>query len=229
VTLYLLSGWATTNAIWEPIAPMLNDGLKIECIDWKAAIEGELGRRLKGNPERCIVAGWSMGGQIALSQAANHHDVLAGLFLISSMTCLVGSGCRPGVSEEIPIQIGELIQRNRRLYLRAFFTQCLGPARNTRILHGLMEQSDSFPEELLLSGLEFMSEKKAVSTGDIPVMVVHGREDRVIPWKCSEYIARRVKGSVRAEYLDDAGHLLPVLEPAKIADLLNEFCDSCAC
>ena len=68
--LYLLSGWATRRSVWKPAMKVLTDKLDVEEVDWWKAIDGDLDRRIAKNPERCIVAGWSMGGQIALQAAA---------------------------------------------------------------------------------------------------------------------------------------------------------------
>lgn len=205
---------------------ILTDKLDIELVDWWKAIDGDLDRRIAENPERCIVAGWSMGGQIALRAAACNPDNVAGLFLVSSMTCLVERGKRPGVSRETPQKIKVMLERNRKVYLRAFFTQCLYPIADPRIIGSLMEESDSITMDTLLSGLAYMSDTEAGLTFEAPLMVVHGRDDNVIPWKCSEYISRHTAHS-SATYIEKAGHLLPVVKPETVGNLLNEFSEYC--
>ena len=224
--LYLVSGWAATSTVWKPVLKNLSDKLDIEPVDWPEAINGELDRRITENPERCIVAGWSMGGQIALRTAELNPGKIAGLFLVSSMCCLVEQGGRPGVSRDIPEKIKVMLERNRKVYLRAFFEQCLCPAKDTCIIADLLEESDSISMESLMSGLEYMSDTDAGLTPEIPMMMVHGRDDRVIPPQCSEYIMRNSSLS-RAAFIENAGHLLPLVKPEIVGDLLNELSKYC--
>lgn len=224
--LFFVSGWATKNSVWKSVMEILMDKQDAEVVDWWKAINGELDRRIAENAERCIVAGWSMGGQIALQAAARNPDNLAGLFLVSSMSCLVERGGRPGVSGKIPHQIQIMLERNRRVFLRAFFTQCLHPMKDARIIENLLNDSDSFSMATLLAGLEYMAEMEAVLTLKVPLMTVHGRGDHVIPWECSEYISRHAAHSSE-EYLEKAGHLLPVVKPEIVGNLLNEFSEYC--
>ena len=206
---------------------ILTDKLEVEEVDWWKAIDGELDRRIAENHERCIVAGWSMGGQIALRAAAANPDNIAGLFLVSSMTCLVERGMRPGVSGHTPQKIKVMLKRNRKVYLRAFFSQCLYPAADPRIIGNLLEESDSISMESLMRGLEYMSDTEAGLAFEAPLMLVHGRDDNVIPWRCSEYISRNTPGDSREVYIEKAGHLLPVVKPEIVRDLLNEFSECC--
>lgn len=225
--LYLVSGWATKSTVWDPVIKILKDELDVECVDWWSAIDGELGRRITGSPDRCIIAGWSMGGQISLVEAARHPYNIAGLFLISSMACLVEKGERPGVTREAPFQIRAVLKRNRKGYLRSFFTRCLSPFQNSQLVDNLLNESDSITMDTLLSGLEFMAGTEARYTAEAPVMTIHGREDGIIPWECSEYISSNASGHSRVKYLKKSGHLLPLTEPETTGNLLNEFCDYC--
>ncbi len=224
--LYLVSGWATTGIIWKAVAERLADRLDIESVEWWEAIDGELDRRIAENHEKCIVAGWSMGGQIALRAAALNPGRIAGLFLASSMCCLVERGGRPGVSRKIPKEIKVMLERNRKVYLRAFFTRCLDPVTDTGIIGNLLEESDSISMESLMSGLEYMSDTDAGLTPEIPLMMVHGRDDKVIPPECSEYIMRNTSIS-RAAYIENTGHLLPLVKPEIVGCLLNELSEYC--
>ena len=224
--LYLVSGWAATGAVWKPVLKNLTDKLDIEPVDWREAIDGELDRRIAENTERCIVAGWSMGGQVALRAAELNPGRIAGLFLVSSMCCLVERGGRPGVSRDVPEKIKVMLERNRKVYLRAFFAQCLCPEKDTRIIANLLDESDSITMESLMSGLEYMFDTDAGLSPGIPLMMVHGRDDKVIPPECSEYIMRNTSLS-RAAYIENAGHLLPLVKPEIVGDLLNELSEYC--
>ena len=143
------------------------------------------------------------------------------------MTCLVEREGRPGVPRQTPQKIKVMLKRNRKVYLRAFFTQCLCPTADPRIIGNLLEESDSINMNTLLSGLDYMSDTEAGLTRGAPLMLVHGRDDNVIPWRCSEYISRHNADNSRVVYIEKAGHLLPVVKPEIVGDLLNEFSEYC--
>jgi len=224
--LFLVSGWATKSTVWNAVMEILGDEFDIELIDWWKAIDGELNRRTGETSEKCVVAGWSMGGQIALRAANLNPCNIAGLFLVSSMACLVKQGGRPGVSSKTPHQIKVLLERNRKVYLRAFYAQCLDPLKDARIIDNLLEESDSITNSALLSGLEYMADTEAGLNFRIPLMAVHGRDDNVIPWECSEYICMNSPLS-QVKYIENAGHLLPLVKPETVGELLNEFSEYC--
>ena len=56
---------------------------------------------------------------------------------------------------------------------------------------------------------------------DAPTLVVHGREDRMLPVTNAEPIARAIPGA-RLEILDGVGHLFWIEEPARSAALVRE-------
>jgi pimeloyl-[acyl-carrier protein] methyl ester esterase len=228
VKLYLVSGWATTNSIWNGVIGSLSEEMHLEYIDWWEAMDGELENRITEGEEDSILIGWSMGGQIALDTAAKCCENLCGLFLVSPFTCLVENGSRPGVSRDVPDRIDAYLGRNRKAYLRAFFKDCIYPSKDPVTINSLLRASDEIRMSWLRSGLLYMSNTETDVNREIPLMIIHGRDDKVIPWECSQYIGQESSNCTSEVYIDNAGHLLPVLEPERIGNLLNEFCSYCS-
>jgi pimeloyl-ACP methyl ester carboxylesterase len=53
-------------------------------------------------------------------------------------------------------------------------------------------------------------------------LIVHGREDRLIPKEHAEAYHDGVVGS-RLVHVEDAGHLLPLEKPAELVRLITDF------
>lgn len=55
-----------------------------------------------------------------------------------------------------------------------------------------------------------------------PALIIWGREDRVVPVECGEQY-RRLLPNARLTVLDQCGHLPPLEQPDRFADLVTEF------
>ena len=60
------------------------------------------------------------------------------------------------------------------------------------------------------------------SLGDLPVLVMSGEDDRIIPAAEARALAEVIPGA-RLRIVDGAGHLPPVERPAETTDILREF------
>lgn len=57
---------------------------------------------------------------------------------------------------------------------------------------------------------------------NVPTVVIHGREDKNVPFKVGEDIAQRIPGAKLSE-LPRACHMLPVSDPIELACQMDEF------
>lgn len=66
-----------------------------------------------------------------------------------------------------------------------------------------------------------ISEETMATIGQ-PVLVVHGRDDRLMPLECGEWYAKAIPGAT-LEVIDDAGHWLQIEHHDRFRDLVREF------
>ena len=64
--------------------------------------------------------------------------------------------------------------------------------------------------------------RKTVKTLDVPAIVLHGREDRVIPWQAGQWLIDNLP-QARGLLFDGIGHDLPMDHPGLVANAVREF------
>ena len=79
--------------------------------------------------------------------------------------------------------------------------------------------------EELLCGLDYLQRidlQESIRRLTMPVLVIHGREDKILPWQAGEMLFR---GLPAASWIcrDGAGHGMPFQEPALLAEDIGEF------
>jgi 3-oxoadipate enol-lactonase len=174
------------------------------------------------------VIGHSMGGYIALTLAVRHPGMVRSLVLIG--TSSGGDGSLP-----VPPATSDAWKEAVALPPREF-------ARATMPYSFASGWSDAHPErfnQLLAERLEFPTAtepwKKQFRTASefgrnglevsgigVPVMILHGTDDRVVPYANGERLARQIPHA-RLETMDGAGHLCFLEEPSRVRLLLGSW------
>lgn len=199
-----ISGWGTTSDIWNRIG---DPGFPVRFLQWNDVLSGRVEL-----PTPCVLAGWSLGGQLALD--LSKRPEVRGLVLVSSMCCIAWSHSRPGVDPARCKAISSMLRRSRQGYMKSFFDRC-GARRDD--LPVLLEQSSSFSNEELFQGLDVMFNHVAVPGETVPTVVIHGTDDQIIPSLCSQYIS-----SDSSIFIDNGNHLLPFSHPKEICRAVRE-------
>ncbi|MBK9003186.1 MAG: alpha/beta fold hydrolase [Sphingomonadales bacterium] len=179
--------------------------------------------------EKAHIVGASMGGMIVQHIAATYAD------RVRSMTSIMSSsGARglPGPDAEI----------RKRLMTR----RPANPTRDEAIQLGVeairqisypdpARASDAFEvmaarafdraydpagfRRQLLAIIADGSRVDMLKRIKVPTLVVHGKADRLVPWQCSEDIARHITGA-RFELIDEMAHDLPPSQVDRMVELI---------
>ena len=172
--------------------------------------------------EKAHVFGHSMGGAVAGSFTIAHPDRVQSLSLIASA----------GLGEEINGDYIEgFIAANRRKEMKNTLgllfanpdlvnRQLVNDVIKFKRLDGVDEALRKVADKLFPGGKQ--ADVPDISGVEVPMLVVWGREDRVVPFSHSE----NVPGHARVEVLDDTGHM-PQMEASGATNrLIGEFLDS---
>lgn len=172
--------------------------------------------------EKAHVFGHSMGGAVAGSLAIKHPERVQSLALIASA----------GLGEEINGEyIESFIAANRRKEMKSALgllfadqdlvnRQLVNDVIKFKRLDGVDEALRKTADKLFPGGKQ--ADVPDISNVEVPMLVVWGREDRIVPVSHSE----NVPGHARVEVLDDTGHMPQMEAAGQVNRLIGEFLDS---
>ncbi|MCR2829806.1 pimeloyl-ACP methyl ester esterase BioH [Acidithiobacillus ferrooxidans] len=192
---------------------------------WSASLES-LRQMLAQEAPKPLLLGWSLGGLLALGIALQHPELLAGLVLVSSSPAFCQ---RPDWSPAIPAAtLEDFAQRlrvdpqgTRRRFLAL---QVLNDPQGRRVLEGLSTSWPMPDQACLADGLGLLREvdlRSQLRRVPMPVHIVHGRQDRIVPVGAGEYLHQHLTGS-RFTLLEQAGHAPFLSHPEACANALLE-------
>lgn len=172
------------------------------------------------------VIGWSLGGLRALAALAAGQITADRLVLVSSTArfCATdGYACGQPRAALRAMMAG--MKRNRAATLGNFFALSAAP----RGLDGaeqqaLIEAAGSLSDAALADGLDQLDRldvREALARITVPVLVLHGTADRVIPVQAAEYLVAALPAATLVVHPDPtAGHDLPLNAAGWIRDQL---------
>jgi 3-oxoadipate enol-lactonase len=176
--------------------------------------------------ERVHVLGISMGGMVAQELALRHPRRLHTL----TLGCTYCGG--PGASlagEEVATGLGQaLLSGDRERALRAGYEFNLSRAfvADPANYEPFRTMATTLPVPvpvimLQMQAIQGHDTSARLATLDVPTLVIHGTEDRMLPFANAELIAGLIPGA-RLERLDGVGHMFWWEQPERSARLVAE-------
>ena len=249
----LLHGQPGTGADWQWVTPHLDDRYRVVVPDRPGyGRTGGAATGFHGNAraavdlldrlgiERAVLAGHSWGGGVVLAAASAWPERVAGMVLVSS----VGPGehigwddrllAAPVVGEAIAAaSIGGLGLILGRPRVQSFLTDRLdGRAAEavealTRLTRGGSGVWRAFLTEqrALLTELDDLA--RGLTDLPVPAVVVHGRNDRLVPSSVAEHLAATLPNA-SLTVLPGVGHLIPHDRPDAVAAAIDQVVDQTA-
>lgn len=241
--LLLVNGYAATAADWDPVAlSALAESFNLICPDNRGVGGSQLGdpaeltidsmaADLEGlldalEIESAPVAGWSMGGFVVQRLAARApHRVEAMALLSTDPGGSAAIPADPGVWARLVDHSGTPREQATRMISLLFPAE---PAAEIDRRFG--DVVAAARAELSATTLTAQERAMAVWHGEdqprpsqaVPVLVVHGDEDVVIPPANAEALAAHWPGA-RVEPIAGGGHAFVAQEPQRLADLIVSF------
>jgi pimeloyl-ACP methyl ester carboxylesterase len=165
---------------------------------------------------RAVFIGHALGGAIALTLAIDHPERVAGIGLISTgprlpvASSVLENAANPATFILAVQSLQDLMHvppAAKNLKDQVF--RHLSSIRPT-LFHGDLRACDQFDVTTRLDSIQS------------PVLVICGTDDQLTPRRFSENLAGQIPGAA-LQTIDDAGHLVMLEQPRRVAGLLSVF------
>jgi pimeloyl-ACP methyl ester carboxylesterase len=224
----LVAGWSASWEVWEPTMGELSRSARCIAADtrgtgWSDGGDGpvtlgdlvhDVFRVLDAlDLRRCVIAGESLGGLVALQAVARHPSRFSGVCLVGSpavldprTTAAVAEGSLADYASTVGTYVSTSLPEERTAHLRPWVEEMFLATRPVTAVQLLQAVTGTpLPD---VSGL------------GVPAVVVHGTKDVVVTTEESTELARRLPGA-RVVTLAGAGHAPTVTRPREVADAIR--------
>lgn len=228
-TVLLLPGLACDAELWRGVRPALHQAHRCHVADVHArfdTLEAMAAALLEENDGPLVLVGASMGGMVALAALRQAPQRIAGV-------ALLGSTARPDTPELLALrsQAIELFAAGRmddvlRANLPfAFHPAHAGDAALVGTYLAMVRRAGA--GALMRQNRAVMARadsRPGLAAVRCPLLVVCGEADMLTPPEHAREIAAAVP-QARLEIVPDAGHMLTLEQPARVAALLRDWLD----
>lgn len=238
--LVLLHGWGMHAGIWDALMPALSRRFRVHAVDLPGhgasascdpytlpRIAAELARQM---PARCLVCGWSLGGQVALAWAGAAPQQVERLVLVATTPCFTRRTDWPHAMEAAVLQnFAQALAGDYEATLTRFLAlQALGDAQARRVMQQLRASllARSRPvARVLEQGLQILRDtdmRGSMAAIGQPVMLIHGDRDTLTPLAAAEHL-RDALPDARLAVMRGAAHAPFITDAAGFSAHLTEF------
>lgn len=240
--LVLLHGWGAHKRVWDELAARLgkdfNKDRSVITPDlpgYDAApcsIERTVDQLAAAAPAQCVVAGWSLGGQLALAWALRYPQQVKRLILIAVTPRFVSAPDWPhGMAPEVFAEFAASLTRDAAASLRRFLLLQIQGDAQARMVTRQLEATlalQPWPAgrvlEQTLRWLQTTDLRATLPKITQPALVVHGDRDRIVSLAAGEYLAAQLP-QARLALLAGAAHAPFISEPEVMRKLMINFCN----
>ena len=218
--LLLVSGWAHPGDALRPIADALAD---LGAPSTLAAAEADPRRPVAPGT---LLLGWSLGGMLCLETAALQPDRISGLILINTTARFtLARDWEHGLPAAQVRALGRALRNDIATGVDGFL-QLSARLRGHAAATAPLARAWPHPTAAALApGLQYLAEtdlRPRLAQIPCPALVVHAREDSVIPLGAGQALAAALPHG-RLVVVDDIGHDLPVRAPERVIGAVREF------
>lgn len=225
-----IHGWASGPYVWLHQVSHFKNKHRVHAprITDYAGIKDFILKRDSG--EVCLI-GWSLGGVVSLKLAGELKGRIKNLVLIASTPRFTSTeDFKCAIPRQIVEKIHSRVKTDLAGTLDWFYKFCFSPHERSR--NGFADIAkiagdfiEPVNQNILLEGLKFLMEtdlRHTLKDIDMPVLVIHGDQDRVCPPEAGRFLTRNIKNA-RMHLIENTGHAPFLTQPEKVNRLIEEF------
>lgn len=225
----LLHGWCMSSAVWKYQFDGLAGSMRLLAPDLRGhgrSREISGGLNFDSFAEdivdlfealdlaKVVLAGWSMGAQIALQSSAELSDRLAGMLLVSATPSFTASDDFPyGLAGNEANGMRLKVQRNPRRALDGFYTRLFAEGElekhsSPSEIRQLLSSIPSPDTAAVLDALDALARtdmRRLLPEITIPTLIVNGAQDRICLPQASSYLKEHIPGAEQTVF-QQCGH-----------------------
>jgi pimeloyl-ACP methyl ester carboxylesterase len=225
--LLLIPGMLNDGRVWADVAALLAGDADVRMAevsrqDSIARMRGDAWAQLADVPDSVpvVVAGFSMGGYVALDMLAHPARSIQGLLFMSTSAMPETEQSRV-VREKTLAAMGADFPRFVS-GVQAFNTYSTDPVLGAQLRRMMLDIGPETGRRQVQAIMGRQDHRALLENLPMPVRVLVGRHDRVTPPPLSEALAQQI-AQAQLEIIDDAGHMLPREKPEAVARVLREL------
>ncbi|HVE76582.1 MAG TPA: alpha/beta fold hydrolase, partial [Actinomycetota bacterium] len=168
------------------------------------------------------IAGMSMGGYVALAVLRRHPEKVRSLILIDTQPAGDPEEAKPGREKT-----AEKAQANGTIALEEdLFPKLFSPKTDDSVKERIREMMRNTPDDTAAQDALAMRDRvdstTALSLAEVPVLVIHGKDDMLMPVEGAREWSSKVPGAEWVE-IPDAGHVGPMENPEAVNQAIRNF------
>lgn len=229
--LLLVPGMLNDERVWEAVLPALRHLADVRVADVRtqpsiADMTQQAWSSLADVPATTplCIAGFSMGGYVAIDMVANAPRPVQGLVLVSTsarpesaQASAVRTKTIAAMQADFPKVVAGLIGWN---------THAPSPQLSETLGRMMLAQGAEVATRQMRAIMGRSDHRAVLAELDIPVHVLCGVHDRVTPPELAQELAQCIPGA-RLTLVEESGHMLPLEQPAALvaalSSLINNF------
>lgn len=210
---------ASGGADWQAVSRAGQDNCSELCKHFQDKIGKKLGHR--------VGIGWSLGGMVLLEAAGRLPGLFDSLVLFGTTAKVISSSdylCGASLEDFQAIRKG--LEANSEEQIAEFFKLSAFPSRvRVREVHEVLEAVRCYSRKQFVIGLDYLESadlRQVVQEIKIPVLLVHGEEDKVFSKSSSEFLLQALP-SAQLTLVPKAGHSLYLNCPPEVVSICRDF------
>ncbi len=239
--LFMVHGWCLHSGVWDSLLPELERCYRVTRVDlpahgrshavpMPAELQSLAHMLYKVAPPDAVWLGWSLGALACLRAAIDFPQNVRALLLVAATPRFISAGDWPHAMplEQMQNMVSELRQDYQRTVQRFLALQVCGDGAAQAILRRLRKLMSTYAEPSpadLERGLQLLRDsdlRSELAQVHLPVQVVMGGYDRLVPVQAGESLAAAVHGA-RCTVIPKAAHAPFLSSPAEFLCVVTQF------